>query len=111
MKVFRKVNIRKDDTVLILVGKDRGKQGRVLEVNRENGKVTIEGVMVATRHKKKTSGKRGETGIIKTPMPVDASNVQLICSRCSKPTKIKRVSVKSKSVRQCKLCNEYIDQV
>lgn len=111
MKVFRKINIKKDDTVLVLVGKDRGKQGRVLEVNRETGRVTVEGVMVATRHKKKISGKRGETGIIKTPMPVDVSNLQLVCSRCSKPTKIKRVSVKGKSVRQCKLCNEYIDQV
>ena len=111
MKVFRKINIRKDDSVRVLIGKDRGKQGRVLEVNRENGRVTIEGVMVATRHKKKASGKRGETGIIKTPLPVDASNVQLVCPRCTKPTRIKRVSTKGKSVRQCKLCKEYIDQV
>ena len=111
MKTFRKMNLREDDTVKVLTGRDRGKQGRVLKVNRETGKVTIEGIMVCTVHKKKTAGKRGETGIIKTPQPVDYSNVQLVCPRCAKPSKVGRISVKGKSVRRCKVCNEYIDQV
>ena len=92
MKSIKKIHIRENDTILVLTGKDKGKQGRVLNVNREKGNVTVEGVNVATQHKKQTSGKRGETGIIKTP------------------TKISREEVKGKRVRRCKSCNEFIDQ-
>ncbi len=111
MKSIMKTHIRENDTVLVLTGKDKGKQGRVLNVNREKGKVTVEGIMVATQHKKQTSGKRGETGIIKSPLPIDISNVKLVCPRCSKPTKISREEVKGKRVRRCKSCSEFIDQV
>ncbi len=111
MKSDIKIHIKENDTVFVLTGKDKGKQGRVLNINREKGKVTVEGIMVATQHKKQTSGKRGETGIIKTPLPIDISNIRLVCPRCNKATKFSREEVKGKRVRRCKSCKEYIDQV
>ena len=110
MKTHKKINIRIDDKILVLVGKDKGKQGRVLNVNREKGRITVENIMVATQHRKKASGQRGETGIIKTPLPIDISNVKLVCPRCNKPTRISREEVKGKRVRRCKVCKEFIDQ-
>lgn len=106
-----KLNIRIDDTVLLLTGKDKGKQGRVLGVDRERGKITVENINVSTQHKKKAGGQRGQSGIQKIPLPVDISNVKLVCPRCSKPSKIERVEVKGKRVRKCKACKELIDQV
>ncbi|MFH1515377.1 MAG: 50S ribosomal protein L24 [bacterium] len=110
MKTIKKIRLKENDTVLVLTGNDKGKQGRILEVNRENGKVTVENIWMATHHIKKSGGKRGETGIQKIPTPVDVSNLQLVCPRCNKPTKFIRVKVKSASIRKCKLCNEFIDK-
>lgn len=111
MKRIKKRSYRENDMVLVLTGKDKGKQGRLLNIDREKGKVTIEGIAVATQHKKQQSGKRGETGIIKIPLPIDISNIKLVCPRCNKPTKITREEVKGKRIRRCKSCNEFIDQV
>ena len=110
MKLFKKIGLKEGDQALVITGKDKGKQGKILDVNRETGKVTIENVLMATHHIKKSGGKRGETGIQKIPTPVDVSNVKLVCPRCSKPTKYIRVRVKSASVRKCKSCNEFIDK-
>ena len=111
MKTLKKINLRETDTVHVLTGKDRGKQGRIIKVDREKGKVTVENVMMATKHVKKASRQKGQTGVTKLPQPIDASNVQLVCPRCSKPTGIMREEVKGKRVRKCKTCKEYIDQV
>lgn len=111
MKTFRKINIKVKDSVQILSGQDKGKHGKVLKVDREKGRITIENINVATLHKKKGSGKRGETGIQKVPLPIDISKVKLLCPRCSKATKITRDEVKGKSTRRCRQCNELIDQV
>ena len=59
--------------------KDKGKKGRILNIDRVKSKVTVEGIAIATQHKKQQSGKRGETGIIKTPLPIDISNIRLVC--------------------------------
>ena len=111
MKSTKKTHFRENDTVLVLVGKDKGKQGRILNIDRVKGKLTVDGIAIATQHKKQQSGKRGETGIIKTPLPIDISNVKLVCPRCNKPTKISREEMKGKRARRCKLCTEFIDQV
>ena len=111
MKKMHKINIRVDDTVLVLTGKDKGKQGRVLSVDRENGRITIENIMVTTQHKKAVGRDRGQSGIQKIPAPIDISNVRLVCPRCNKPTKIAREEVKNKRARRCKVCKEFIDQV
>jgi large subunit ribosomal protein L24 len=111
MKKIYKFDIRKDDTIRVITGKDKGKNGRVLKVNHETRNVTVENVMMSTQHKKKMGQKRGQSGIQKIPTPIDVSNVMLVCPRCNKPTKVTRIEVKGKRIRQCRSCEEYIDQV
>ena len=97
------MKIRKDDKVVVLSGRDKGKEGKVLRVDPAAGKVVVEGVLMATRHRK--ARKQGEeSGIIQMETPIYASKVMLICPKCGKPTRV-GVSVKDgKNVRVCKKC-------
>ena len=105
------MNIRKDDKVVVLSGKDKGKEGTVLKADPKNGKVIVSGVNVATKHQKPR--KQGEEGgIIKVETPIYASKVQVICPKCGKATRVghvvRKVTIageeKNKSVRVCKKC-------
>ena len=105
------MNIRKDDKVVVLSGKDKGKQGNVLSADPKNGKVIVSGVNVASKHQKPR--KQGEEGgIIKVETPIYASKVQVICPKCGKATRVghvvRKVTIageeKNKSVRVCKKC-------
>ena len=96
------MNIRKDDKVVVLSGKDKGKEGTVLKADPKNGKVIVSGVNVATKHQKPR--KQGEEGgIIK---------VQVVCPKCGKATRVghvvRKVTIageeKNKSIRVCKKC-------
>ena len=79
------MNIKKDDKVIVLSGKDKGKQGRVMSADPKNGKVIVEGVNVAKRHlKPRKPGEEG--GIIKKETPLYASKVMRVCPKCGKPT-------------------------
>ena len=80
------MNIKKNDTVVVLSGKDKGKKGKVLEAMPAAGKVVIEGVNVATCHvKPKKQGDQG--GIINREIPMYASKVMLVCPKCGKATR------------------------
>ena len=97
------MNIRKDDKVVVLSGKDKGKQGNVLKADPKNGKVIVSGVNVATKHQKPR--KQGEEGgIIKVETPIYASKVQVICPKCGKPTRVAHKPDGDKKVRVCKKC-------
>ena len=105
------MNIRKDDKVVVLSGKDKGKQGNVLSADPKNGKVIVSGVNVATKHQKPR--KQGEEGgIIKVETPIYASKVQVVCPKCGKATRVghvvRKVTIageeKNKSIRVCKKC-------
>ena len=97
------MNIRKDDKVVVLSGKDKGKQGKVLVAEPKAGKVIVEGVNVATKHTKPT--KQGEDGgIIKVETPIYASKVQLVCPKCGKATRVGHKITDGKKVRICKKC-------
>ena len=97
------MNIRRDDTVIVLSGKDKGKQGKVLSADPKAGKVIVEGVNVATRHQK--ARKQGEEGgIIKVETPIYASKVQIVCSKCNKQTRVAHKIEGDKKVRVCKHC-------
>lgn len=81
------MKIRKDDTVEVIAGKDRGKRGRVVRVYPENNRIMVEHVNVVKRHERLRvgQGRAGtEGGIINKEMPVDVSNVMLVCSKCDK---------------------------
>ncbi len=101
------MNIKKDDKVIVLSGKDKGKQGKILVAEPKTGKVIVEGVNVATKHKKPQ--KQGEDGgIIKVETPIYASKVQLVCPKCGKGTRIGHKVMDGKKVRICKKCGAEI---
>ena len=104
---MNKLSIRKDDTVIVLSGKDKGKQGKVLSVNPEAGKVVVEGVSVATRHQKaRRQGEEG--GIVKKETPIYACKVMTVCPKCNKATRVAHKIVDGKKVRVCKHCGAEI---
>ena len=101
------MNVKKNDTVLVLSGKDKGKKGKVLSVNPETRKVIVEGVSVASRHQKPR--KQGEEGgIIKKETPIYASKVMTVCPKCDKATRVAHKIVDGKKVRVCKHCGAEI---
>lgn len=104
----KKLHVKKGDSVVVLSGKDKGKKGKILTVIPKEGKVIVEGVAMATKHKKPR--KQGDVGgIIHQETAVDASNVMHICNKCSRPTRIGRNVIADGSiVRVCKHCGEEI---
>ena len=97
------MEIRKDDTVVVLSGKDKGKQGKVLSADPKGMKVVVAGVNVASRHRKPRS-QQEEGGIIKMETPIYVSKVQLVCPKCGKATRVGHAAKDGKSVRVCKKC-------
>lgn len=106
-----KVHVKKNDKVVLLTGKDRGKSGKILQVIPKTGRVLVEGVNMQTKHKKpRAAGQPG--GRLHQEGTVDSSNVMLLCPRCDKPTKIARkILANGEKARSCKKCNEVIDIV
>ncbi|MFO7750650.1 MAG: 50S ribosomal protein L24 [Desulfobacteraceae bacterium] len=103
------MRLKKDDKVKILAGKDKGKIGKVLTVNREKGRVVVENINMAKIHQRPTQA-NPQGGIVDKPMPVDLSNLMLMCNSCVKPVRIgTRQLEDGKKVRVCKKCNELID--
>ena len=102
------MNVKKGDTVVILSGKDKGKQGKVLSVDPEGRKVIVEKVNVASRHQKPR--KQGEEGgIIQKEAPLYACKVQRVCPKCNKPTRpAHKLLADGKKVRVCKKCGAEI---
>ena len=101
------MNIKKDDKVVVLSGKDKGKQGKVLTADPKAEKVIVEGVSVATKHQKPR--KQGEEGgIIKVETPIYVSKVQLVCPKCGKGTRVAHKIADGKKTRVCKKCGAEI---
>ena len=102
------ISIKKDDLVVVLSGKDKGKQGKVLSVIPSESKVVVEGVNVATKHKKATS-QTEQGGIVKKEAPIYACKVQRVCPKCNKPTRpAHKLLAVGKKVRVCKKCGAEI---
>lgn len=102
------MDIRKNDTVVVLSGKDKGKEGKILSADPKDGKVIVEGVNKAKRHKKPR--KQGDPGgIITKETPIYACKVMRVCPKCSKPTRAAYgVSKDGSKVRICKKCGAEI---
>ena len=104
---MNKMSIRKDDTVIVLSGKDKGKKGKVLEVMPKEGKVVVEKINMVSRHQKPR--KQGdEGGIIQKEIPLYASKVMTVCPKCNKPTRVAHKIEGGKKVRVCKHCGAEI---
>ena len=80
------MNVKKGDTIVVLSGKDKGKQGKVLKSDPKGGKVIVEGVNVAMKHRKPRK-QNEEGGIVKMETPIYACKVMLVCPKCGKPTR------------------------
>jgi large subunit ribosomal protein L24 len=104
-----KMNIKKDDTVYVISGKEKGKTGKVLKAMPAEGKVVIEKVNIRIKHKKPRNA-QDIGGRIDQEAPIDVSNVMLVCSKCKKPTRVAiEVSGEDKAkIRMCKKCGEAI---
>jgi large subunit ribosomal protein L24 len=109
-----KMNIKKGDTVLIITGKDRGKQGIVSRALPQINKVIVEGLNIAKKHIR-PQGQTRQGGIIEKAMPLQVSNTMLICTECGKPTRVAHdrrpmgTDQKMRSVRVCKKCQKVIE--
>ena len=96
-----KVHVKTGDKVVVINGKDRGKQGKVLEVSPSEGKVIVEGVNVVSKHVKPR--KMGEAGgIIKAESALYADKVQLVCPKCGRATRVGHIIENGKKFRVCK---------
>jgi len=105
-----KVHVRKGDMVYVLSGKDRGRKGKVLDVDHKAGKVIVEGVNVVTKHVKPRPNKGFQGGLVHQEAPIYACKVMLICQKCGAPTKIgRKILEDGGKARVCKKCGEIID--
>ena len=104
----KKLHVKKNDTVIVLSGKSKGKKGRIITVTPKDGKVLVEGVNMATKHvKAQRQGQNG--GIVHQEAPINACKVMLVCPNCKQPTRHAKATLASgEKVRLCKKCNEEI---
>lgn len=99
------MKIKKNDQIIVISGKDKGKKAKVLQVFPANAKVLLENLNMRKKHiKPKKSGEKGEMVQIPVPMPV--SNVKLVCSKCGQPTRVGYKIVGDKKFRICKKCQQ-----
>jgi large subunit ribosomal protein L24 len=101
--------IKRDDLVLVISGKEKGKQGQVREVDPRAQRVIVQGLNMVKRHQRQRT-EREPAGIIEKEAPIHVSNVKLICRACSQPTRIgHRERPDGARVRTCRKCGEDID--
>lgn len=99
----KRVDIHRNDTVKVLSGKDKGKQGRVLRVFPDKGTVLVEHVMMVKKHMRPTQRSKG--GVAEQESPVSLSKVQLICPNCNQPARIGHKIHGDHKVRVCRKCD------
>ncbi len=101
------MKIKKQDTVLIISGKDKGRKGKVIQSEPLKKRVIVENINLRKKNvKAKKSGEKGQ--IVEFPAPINVSNVMLICSKCLKPSKVGYKLMENKKVRFCKKCQKEI---
>lgn len=102
--------IKKDDQVMVIAGKDKGHVGRVVRVIPEKGRVMVDGAARAKKHEKvgqkraKSGQPLAQGGIIDIELPIDISNVQIMCAACGKPSRIAHEGTGRERVRICRRC-------
>ena len=103
------MKIRRNDTVLVITGKDKGKKGKVRFAYPKKERVLVEGINFIKRHMKAT-GQVRQAGIIEREAPVHVSNIMLLCNKCNHPTRVGFHSLEDgRKVRFCRSCGEVID--
>ena len=103
--------IRKNDNVVVTTGKDRGKRGRVVRLVPEKNRLVVEGVNIMKRHTKPNPQKNVKGGVMEREAPLHASNVQIVCPECGKPTRIgRKILDDGRKVRVCRKCDGVLDK-
>jgi len=103
------MHIKKNDTVKVIAGREKGKTGKVLGVTKEKGRILIEKVNLVKRHQKPDA--TGKGGIVEKEAPLNVSNVMLVCSKCNTGVRVgHKVLEDGKKVRVCKKCQELLDE-
>ena len=104
-----KCHLKKDDKVKVVAGKDKGKIGKIIKVDRKKQRVLVENINIVKRHTRPNMQNR-QGGIIESEAPIHWSNVMLMCDKCVAPIRIKMQRLDDgKKVRVCRKCNEIID--
>jgi len=115
MPTAQRIDIKKEDTVKVIAGRDKGKTGRVLRVDRETGKVLVEHVMMIKRHTRPNPQKQIKGGIAERESPLPASNVMIVCPGCHKAVRIAHhvdavAGGKTRRTRVCRKCGMTLDK-
>ena len=104
-----KTELKKDDKVKIIAGKDKGKIGKVLKVHQKKNRVLVENINMIKRHSR-PDAKNRQGGIVEREAAIHWSNVMLMCSKCMAPVRIKtQILEDGKKKRVCRKCDEIID--
>ncbi|MDI3481396.1 MAG: large subunit ribosomal protein [Tepidanaerobacteraceae bacterium] len=105
-----KVHVKRGDIVVVISGKDKGKKGKILKVMPDKAKAIVEGVNMATMHKK-PSAKMPQGGIVHKELPIYTSKLMPVCSKCQNATRVGHsVLADGTKVRICKKCGEVLDK-
>ena len=103
--------VRKNDNVVIMTGKDRGKRGRVLKVLPARNRLVVEGANMVKRHTRPNPQRNIKGGIVEMEGSLHASNVQIVCPECGAPTRIgHQLLVDGRKVRVCRKCDGAVDK-
>lgn len=103
--------VRKNDTVVVVAGKDRGKRGRVLRMEPVRNRVVVEGVNFVKRHTRPNPQRNVKGGIVEREGSLHASNVQIVCPECGEPTRIGHQLLNDgRKVRICRKCDGAVDK-
>ena len=103
------IQIKKDDKVKVIAGKDKGKVGKVLKINKKKNSLLVENINIVKRHTKPNAQNR-QGGIVESEAPIHWSNVMLMCNKCIEPVRVKKQTLDDgKTVRICRKCSEIID--
>jgi large subunit ribosomal protein L24 len=102
-------HVKKNDTVMVVAGKDKGKTGKVLSINKKKDRLIVEKVNIIKRHVK--PGQKTKGGIMERESTIAVSNVMVYCEKCAKPVRLgNRLLEDGKKVRFCKKCGEVLDK-
>ena len=110
-----RIELKKDDTVKVISGRDKGKTGRVLRIDRDTGKVLVEHVMMIKRHTRPNPQKQIKGGIAERESPIQVSNVLIVCPGCNKAVRIAHhvdavAGGKTRRTRVCRKCGQTLDR-
>ena len=110
-----RIDLKKNDTVRVIAGRDRGKEGRVLSVDRGTGRALVEHIMMVKRHTRPNPAKQIKGGIAEREGPIAVSNLMIMCPGCNKPVRIShnvehRPGGKSVRTRVCRKCGQTLDR-